>query len=125
MIFRLTVDVDRVPSGPAGTVVVRDVESGEILATENFDFARKQLIRPGSTRKPLVLMELLDSGKLDPKRRLICRRPLRIGACGPIEGTPRTCRSSTRTMPWLIVFPMAADSMPQWSRTPSSRNIGK
>jgi cell division protein FtsI/penicillin-binding protein 2 len=24
-------------------------------------------------------MELLDSGKLDPKQRLICRRPLRIG----------------------------------------------
>jgi cell division protein FtsI/penicillin-binding protein 2 len=39
----------------------------------------RQLIRPGSTLKPFVLMALLDSRKLDPKRRLICKRPLRIG----------------------------------------------
>ncbi len=76
---RLQRAVDRVLDGHAGTVVVIDVESGEILAAKNLEFAGKQLIRPGSMLKPFVLMELLDSGKLDPKARLICRRPLRIG----------------------------------------------
>jgi cell division protein FtsI/penicillin-binding protein 2 len=65
--------------GHAGSIVVIDVESGEILAAKNLELAGKQLIRPGSTLKPFVLMALLDSGKLDPKQRLICRRPLRIG----------------------------------------------
>ncbi len=77
--LRLQGAVERVLDGHAGTVVVIDVESGEILAAKNLELAGRQLIRPGSTLKPFVLMELLDSGKLDPKQRLICRRPLRIG----------------------------------------------
>ena len=107
-------DVDRAVSA-AGIVAVIDVESGKILAEKKLDFAGKQTVRPGSTRKPFVLMELLDSGKLDPKQRFICPRPLRIGACGSIAATRRTSRSSPTT-PW---------SMPQSSRSPSSRNIGK
>lgn len=70
--------VDRALDGSAGTIVVLQVESGEILASRNLEVASEQLIRPGSTLKPFVLMELLDSGKLDAKQRLICKRPLHI-----------------------------------------------
>jgi penicillin-binding protein 2 len=75
----LQLAVDHALDGPAGAIVVVEVGSGEMLASKNLEFAAKQLILPGSTLKPFVLMELLDSGKLDPKQRLICKRPLRIG----------------------------------------------
>ncbi len=77
---RLQHAVDHALGGHSGAIVIIDVASNEILASKNLEFAGKQLIRPGSTLKPFVLMELLDSGKLDPKERLICRRPLRIGS---------------------------------------------
>ncbi|HEX2661607.1 MAG TPA: hypothetical protein VHM93_02150 [Candidatus Acidoferrum sp.] len=115
MIVRLTVgfaalpptrfvlgDADRSLSGTAGTIVVIGVESGKIPAARNPAFACKQDVQPGSTRKPFVLTELPDSGKLDTKQRFICPRPLCIGAGGSMEAAPRTCRSS----------------MLQWSRTP-------
>lgn len=70
-------NVDGASRGTAGIIVVVDVESGEIPAAKNLALARKQLMRPGSTRKPFVLMDP-DSGRLDPKQRLICRQPLRI-----------------------------------------------
>jgi cell division protein FtsI/penicillin-binding protein 2 len=77
--LRLQQAVDRGLDGSAGIIPVVDVESAEILAAKNLEFASKQFIRPGSTLKPFVLMELLDSARLDPNERLICRRPLRIG----------------------------------------------
>ena len=70
--------VDRALDGPAGTIAVIYIESSEILASKNLELAGRQLIRPGSTLKPFVLMALLDSGRLDPKRRLICKRSLHI-----------------------------------------------
>ena len=76
--LRLQGAVNRGLDRHAGTVVVIDIESQEILAAHNLEFAGKQLLRPGSTLKPFVVMELLDSDKPDPKQRLICRRPLRI-----------------------------------------------
>jgi hypothetical protein len=117
-------DVDRALGGAREITVVMEVASGEILAAKNLAFPGKQLMRPGSTRTLFVLMELLDFWNLDPKQRLICPRPLRIGACGSIAATPRSCRSSLAT-PWLLTFPGAADSMPQWSRNRSSRNVDK
>ncbi len=72
--------VHRAAGGSAAAIVVVDVESGEILAAKNLEFPGKQLFRPGSGRQPSVMMELLASGKLDPRQRLICRRPPRIGA---------------------------------------------
>ena len=71
--------VDHALNAPAGVIVVIQVESGEILASKNLEFAGTQLISPGSTLKPFILMELLGSGKLNPKQRLICKRPLRVG----------------------------------------------
>jgi hypothetical protein len=59
-------DVDRAFSA-AGTIVVMDVESGEILAAKSLGFPGKQLMRPGSTRKPFALMDLTDSGLTGPE----------------------------------------------------------
>jgi len=78
--LRLQRAVDRAIDGHAGAIVVIDLVSGSILASNNLNLAGKQLVRPGSTLKPFVLIELLDSGKLDAKQRLVCRRPLRIGS---------------------------------------------
>lgn len=65
--------------GHAGAIVVVDVTSEKILASRNLELAGRELVRPGSALKPFVLMELLETGKLDAKQRLLCRRPLRIG----------------------------------------------
>lgn len=75
----LQTTVDRSMQGQAGAVVVANVESGEIIASHNLELAAERLARPGSTLKPFVLMALLESGKLDPSQKLLCRRVLRIG----------------------------------------------
>ena len=72
--------VDDALEGYAGAIVVIDVTSQRILASNNLGLAGKRLVRPGSTLKPFVLMELLDSAKLDHKQHLLCRRPLNIGS---------------------------------------------
>ena len=65
--------------GRGGSAVVVDVSSGEILAAHEIEVAAHRLARPGSTVKPLVLMALLEAGKIEASERLLCRRPLRIG----------------------------------------------
>jgi cell division protein FtsI/penicillin-binding protein 2 len=70
--------VERAVAGHAGTAVVADVVTGEILASHGLDLAAHRLARPGSTVKPFVLMALLESGRLSATQRLFCRRPLRI-----------------------------------------------
>lgn len=116
-------NVDGAFRGTVGIIVVVGVESRESLDAKNLDFAGKELMRPGSSRKPFVLMEFLGSGRLEPKQRFICPRPLRTGAWSSIADTPRTCRGSTRTTPWLFIFPRAAEAMPRSSRLPSSNNF--
>jgi penicillin-binding protein 2 len=64
--------------GRPGAAVVIDAASGKILAAWNLNVAAQRLTPPGSTVKPLVLMELLNTGKLTAAKRLICRRPLYI-----------------------------------------------
>jgi penicillin-binding protein 2 len=71
---------DRAIAGRAGSVVVMDVASGSILAAHDLAGAEQQLERPGSTLKPFVLDALLESGKLDPSQRILCRRKFRIGS---------------------------------------------
>jgi len=71
--------IDEAMQGHAGAIVVVDVASQKILAAKNLEGAGKELVRPGSTLKPFVVMELLETGKLDAKQRLLCRRPLSIG----------------------------------------------
>ena len=71
--------VDRAMQGRAGAAVVAGVQSGEIRAAYGMEVAATRLARPGSTLKPLLLVALLDSGKLDASQRLVCQRVLRIG----------------------------------------------
>lgn len=71
--------VDKALGDRAGSIVVLDVKSDKILAASHLDLAANRLVRPGSTLKPFVLMELLQSGKLDASQHLRCRRPLLIG----------------------------------------------
>jgi cell division protein FtsI/penicillin-binding protein 2 len=71
---------DRARAGRAGALVVMDVATGAILAAHDLDAAEQRLERPGSTLKPFVLDALLESGRLDPNLRLLCRRKLRIGS---------------------------------------------
>jgi cell division protein FtsI/penicillin-binding protein 2 len=75
----LQVAVDQAMQGHVGAIVVVKVTSERILAARNLDVAGKELVRPGSTLKPFVVLELLETGKLDAKQRLLCRRPLNIG----------------------------------------------
>ena len=70
--------VSREPAVP-GAVIVLDVASGAILASRGLDVAAHRLDRPGSTLKPFLLMALLESGRLDPQLRILCRRVLTIG----------------------------------------------
>ena len=76
---RLQRATDRAMEKRIGAMVVADVATGQILAAAALDLAAHRLARPGSTVKPFVLMALLESGKLDARQRLLCRRPLRIG----------------------------------------------
>jgi cell division protein FtsI/penicillin-binding protein 2 len=71
---------DAAMSARPGSLVVMDVTSGFVLAAHNLDAAEKNLARPGSTLKPFVLDALLESGKLDPNQRILCRRKFRIGS---------------------------------------------
>jgi len=71
--------IERAIEGRAGAAVVVDVATGEILASRGLEEAAQRLERPGSAVKPLVLMALLESGKLTASQKLLCRRPLRIG----------------------------------------------
>jgi len=77
---RLQREVDRAMGRRPGTFVVVGVTSRTILAAHRMDLASLRLEAPGSTLKPFLLMTLLETGKLDPKQRLICLRPLQIGS---------------------------------------------
>jgi cell division protein FtsI/penicillin-binding protein 2 len=77
---KLQREVDRAMGKLPGALVVIDVMSRTILAAHRMDLASLRLETPGSTLKPFLLMALLETGKLDPKQQLVCRRPLRIGA---------------------------------------------
>jgi cell division protein FtsI/penicillin-binding protein 2 len=66
--------------GRRGSIVVLDVVSNQVLSAERLDLAAGELVRPGSTLKPFVLIGLLHAGKLDPHERLVCRRPLWIAS---------------------------------------------
>jgi cell division protein FtsI/penicillin-binding protein 2 len=75
----LRVAVERAMERRTGAAVVADVVTGEILAAHEIDLAAHLVARPGSTVKPFVLTALLESGRLNARQRLLCRRPLRIG----------------------------------------------
>src|SRR5438445_12279140 len=60
-------------------VVVADLSSAKVLAARNMEVAAGKLVRPGSTLKPFILLERLETGKVDAQARWFCRRPVMIG----------------------------------------------
>jgi cell division protein FtsI/penicillin-binding protein 2 len=78
--LKLQREVDRAMGKLPGAIVVVDVTTRTVLAAHRMDLASSRLVAPGSTLKPFLLMALLETGKLDPKQQLICRRPLKIGS---------------------------------------------
>jgi cell division protein FtsI/penicillin-binding protein 2 len=77
---KLQREVDSAMGKLPGAFVVVDVKSRAILAAHGMDLASFRLEAPGSTLKPFLLMALLETGRLEPTRQFICRRPLKIGS---------------------------------------------
>lgn len=77
-VINLEQAVERTMAGQSGSLVVVDVASGTVRAAYRLDLAARTLTRPGSTLKPFVLKELLESHRLDASRKFTCRRVLRI-----------------------------------------------
>ncbi|HXY23622.1 MAG TPA: penicillin-binding transpeptidase domain-containing protein [Candidatus Acidoferrum sp.] len=76
----LQLQVNRAMEKVPGAFVVVEIDSRSVLAAHRMDLASRQMKAPGSTLKPFLLMALLESGKLDPNQKLICRKPLKIGS---------------------------------------------
>lgn len=70
--------IDRQMAGHPGSVVVLDLTSNKIIAAQNLKAAGQKVTAPGSVIKPFVLMELLQSGRTDPKQAVFCRRKLTL-----------------------------------------------
>jgi cell division protein FtsI/penicillin-binding protein 2 len=77
-IAALDSEIAKLMAGKPGAVVALDVVSGKIVAESNLKTGADRVTAPGSTLKPFVLLELLQSGKLDPEQRLVCSRRLTI-----------------------------------------------
>ncbi len=77
---KLQREVDSALGNLPGAFVVVNVTSRTVLAAHGMDMASLRLEAPGSTLKPFLLMELLETGKLDPKQQFICHKLLRIGS---------------------------------------------
>ena len=77
---KLQREVDQAMGKLPGAIVMVDVTTRTVLAAHAMDVASLRLEAPGSTLKPFLLMAMLESGKLDPKQKLICHRTLKIGS---------------------------------------------
>lgn len=72
----LDATIARLMAGRPGAVAVLDVSSGKVLAESDPRVAAQRVTAPGSVVKPFVLLELLQTGKVDPEQQLVCRRKL-------------------------------------------------
>jgi cell division protein FtsI/penicillin-binding protein 2 len=61
---------------PQARIIVLDIASGRLLATNRLDDAARTLAAPGSTLKPLVLYGLVSASRWDPASRVACNRQL-------------------------------------------------
>ncbi len=68
----------RAMAGRRGTAVVLDVRSGRVLAAHHLNVAARRLAPPGSSIKPFTLLALLESGKVDQRTALMCKRRVSI-----------------------------------------------
>lgn len=72
-------------AAPDARILVLDVHDGHLLASQHLDQAARTLAAPGSTLKPIILYQLLKSGRWDPGHRIACDRSL------VVAGHPLTC----------------------------------
>jgi penicillin-binding protein 2 len=82
-----------------GAALLLDLRKRRLIAAEGSDLARRGLIPPGSTLKPLTLCALLDAGKIAARDRFPCPVKLSIGgrafACShPPLGEPLSISSA-------------------------------
>ncbi len=85
-------------AAPEARVIVLDLHLGRVLAAHRLEQAEHTLAAPGSTLKPLILYELLASGRWNPERRIACTRALAIAghrlACSHPQAPPFDARNA-------------------------------
>lgn len=67
---------------PEARILVVDLATGRLLASHRISEAAHTLAAPGSTLKPLLLYNLIASGRWDPDRRIACERKLVVAGRG-------------------------------------------
>jgi peptidoglycan glycosyltransferase len=81
---------------PQARIVILDLESGKLLASNHLADAARTVANPGSAMKPLALYNLVANLRWDPARRIACDRKLRIGshtlACSHPQADPMDAR---------------------------------
>lgn len=79
-------------------IVVLDVHNGHLLASQHIGQAARTLAAPGSTLKPIILYQLLASGRWNAGQRIACDRSLAIAghrmACSHPPGLPFDARAA-------------------------------
>ena len=129
--------LDREFSHRSGAGVVVDVRSGRILAAKNIPVAARRLALPGSSIKPFVLYELLESGKLRPNEafvcpykltidghRLDCTHPENTGPMTPAAALAYSCNNFFARMGMRLTPAELAHALAQWGFTSPSRLTG-
>jgi cell division protein FtsI/penicillin-binding protein 2 len=85
-------------TAPDARILVLDLHDGRILGARHLDEAARTLAAPGSTLKPLILFELLSSGRWNAERRVACDRSLVISgrrlACSHPAAQPFDARAA-------------------------------
>ena len=69
----------RAMNGKAGTAVVLEVASSEVIAAYHPEAAARRVALPGSAIKPFTLLALLESGKVNEQTALMCKRRSTVG----------------------------------------------
>jgi len=70
---------DHAMAGRSGALVVIDVATSKILAAYHLGVAAQRVALPGSSIKTLTLMTLLETGKINERTTLMCKRSLTVG----------------------------------------------
>ncbi|MBV8818343.1 MAG: hypothetical protein JO022_08290 [Acidobacteriaceae bacterium] len=86
---------------PQGAAILMTVNQRHILSIRNSETARRALLPPGSTLKPLSLLALIEAGKLGPGDEYLCRQELTI------EGHRLTCSHPAGLPPMNITRAIA------------------
>jgi cell division protein FtsI/penicillin-binding protein 2 len=107
----LQIAVNRAMSNQRGTAVVLDVLSGRVIASSHLDVAARRVVAPGSSIKPFTLLALLQSGKVNERTALMCKRTVSISGrkldcshpstsapLGPAEALAYSCNSYFTTV---------------------------